>query len=36
MPSTISLQLVVVWFAVGFFVGAGWAVASWVVSKMLR
>lgn len=33
MPTTISLYAVAVWFCVGFFVGAGWAVASRLVSK---
>jgi hypothetical protein len=29
MPSTINLQLIGVWFCVGFFTGAGWAIAAW-------
>ena len=36
MPSTISLQLVLVWLAVGFFAGLGWSVAVWLVSRVLR
>jgi len=36
MPSTMSVQLVLVWFAVGFCTGLGWSVAVWLVSKILR
>ena len=30
MPSTINPYLIGVWFCVGFFTGAGWAVAAWL------
>jgi len=36
MPSTITLYEVWVWFAVGFFTGAGWALASWIVNRIFR
>ena len=36
MPTEITLYLIAVWFVVGFFVGFGWAVASWLVSRVLR
>jgi hypothetical protein len=36
MPSTISLQLIGIWFCVGFFTGLGWASASWLVGRVLR
>ena len=35
MPSTINLHLIGVWFCVGFFTGAGWAVAAWLVGRIL-
>ena len=35
MPSTINLQLIGVWFRVGFFTGAGWAIAAWLVGRIL-
>jgi hypothetical protein len=35
MPSTINLQLILVWFCVGFFTGAGWAVATLLVGRIL-
>jgi hypothetical protein len=28
MPTKVNLELIIVWFCVGFFVGAGWAVAA--------
>jgi len=34
MPSTINLQLIGVWFCVGFFTGAGWAIAAWLVGRI--
>ena len=34
MPSTINLQLIGVWFCVGFFTGAGWAIATWLVGRI--
>lgn len=36
MPSTISLYLVGVWFAVGLVTGFGWALGGWLVSRLLR
>ena len=36
MPATVSLYLIGVWFCVGFFTGFGWALASWVVGRLLR
>lgn len=36
MPSTITFYLVGVWFAVGFVVGAGWALGTWLVGRILR
>jgi hypothetical protein len=35
MPSTVNVYLIGVWFCVGFFTGAGWAVAGWVVGRVL-
>ena len=35
MPSTISLYLIGVWFCVGFFTGCGWALALWLVGRLL-
>jgi hypothetical protein len=35
MPSTVNLYLIGVWFCVGFFTGAGWAVAAWLVGRIL-
>lgn len=35
MPTTISLYLIGVWFCVGFFTGAGWALAAWLVGRLL-
>lgn len=35
MPATISLQLIGIWFCVGFFTGAGWALATWLIGKAL-
>ena len=36
MPTTVSLYLIGVWFCVGFFAGAGWALAAWIVARFLR
>lgn len=36
MPNTIDLYLVGVWFAVGFFTGAGWTLGAWLVGRILR
>jgi hypothetical protein len=34
MPSTVNLYLIGVWFCVGFFTGAGWAIAAWLVGRI--
>jgi hypothetical protein len=34
MPSKIDLYLIGVWFCVGFFTGAGWAIAAWLVGRI--
>lgn len=36
MPITISLYAVAIWAAVGFFTGAGWALGTWLVGRILR
>jgi hypothetical protein len=36
MPTAISLYAVAVWFCVGFFVGSGWALGAWLVSRVTR
>lgn len=36
MPNTISLLDCGIWFAVGFFAGAGWALGAWIVGRILR
>jgi hypothetical protein len=36
MPTTISLYDVGIWCCVGFFTGAGWALGSWLVGRILR
>lgn len=36
MPNSISLQQILVWLCVGFFVGAGWTLGALVVSRLLR
>jgi hypothetical protein len=35
MPSTVNVYLIGVWFCVGFFTGTGWAVAAWLVGRIL-
>jgi hypothetical protein len=35
MPTKVNLELIMVWFCVGFFTGAGWAVAAWLVGRIL-
>jgi len=35
MPTKVNLELIIVWFCVGFFTGAGWAVATWLVGRIL-
>jgi hypothetical protein len=34
MPTTVTLYLIGVWFCVGFFTGAGWAIASVIVGRV--
>jgi hypothetical protein len=34
MPSKIDLYQIGVWFCVGFFTGAGWAIATWLVGRI--
>ena len=36
MPTAVTLYLVGVWFLVGFFTGLGWALASWLVGRIMR
>lgn len=36
MPTTVTLQLIGVWFCVGFFTGFGWALAGWIVGRLSR
>jgi hypothetical protein len=34
MPSKVDLYQIGVWFCVGFFTGAGWAIAGWLVGRI--
>jgi hypothetical protein len=34
MPSKIDVYQIGVWFCVGFFTGAGWAIAGWLVGRV--
>ena len=34
MPSKIDVYQIGVWFCVGFFTGAGWAIAGWLVGRI--
>lgn len=34
MPGTISLQLIGIWFCVGFFTGLGWFLAGQVIGRL--
>jgi hypothetical protein len=36
MPSAVNLYQIGVRFCVGFFTGAGWATAAWLVGRVLR
>lgn len=36
MPTTISLSQIGVWCGVGFFTGAGWALGTFLVSRIFR
>jgi len=35
MPTKVNVELIVVWACVGFFTGTGWALATWLVSRVL-
>lgn len=35
MPNAVNLYQIGVWFCVGFFTGTGWALAAWVVGRLL-
>lgn len=35
MPATIGLELIGIWFCVGFFTGAGWALGNWIINRAL-
>ena len=35
MPTTISPELIGIWFCVGFFTSVGWALGAWLVSRLL-
>jgi hypothetical protein len=35
MPTKVNVELIVVWACVGFFTGAGWATATWLVGRIL-
>ena len=34
MPTKLDVNLIAVWFCVGFFTGAGWAIAAWLVGRI--
>lgn len=36
MPITVTPYLALVWLAVGFFTGLGWALAAWLVARLFR
>ena len=36
MPGMISLYLVGVWIAVGFFAGFGWGLGQWLAARITR
>ncbi len=36
MPTAVTLQAVVVWFAMGFFLGLGWTLAAVLVNRVVR
>jgi hypothetical protein len=35
MPTKVNVELIVVWACVGFFTGAGWALATWLAAASL-
>jgi len=35
MPTKVNVELIIVWACVGFFTGAGWALATWLVGRIL-
>jgi hypothetical protein len=36
MPADLSLHAILIWLAWGFFMGIGWSVGAWLVSKALK
>lgn len=34
--TSLSLMQIVIWFLWGFFMGAGWTIAAWLLGKVLR
>jgi hypothetical protein len=36
MPMVISFEAIAIWVCLGFFVGLGWFVASWLVSRVVK
>lgn len=36
MTTTLSLYGILVWLLWGFFMGIGWTVGAWLISKVLR
>jgi hypothetical protein len=35
MGTTLSLNMILVWFVWGFVMGAGWTFAAWLVNRLL-
>jgi hypothetical protein len=35
MPTKVNVELIVVWACVGFFTGGGWALGTWLVTRVL-
>ncbi len=36
MPASISVELALIWFAVGFCTGVGWSLGAWLIGKVTR
>ena len=34
MPAAISLNLILIWFCVGFFTALGWSLGGWLMGKL--